>query len=146
MLATSETEAGLRELVREHQIRWKAGREEAVVDGELRTIGLKLELSAVHAHLVRRPMPGCPECRPVVSALEKVIDAVLPKEHRRSFYEVTLPTAELGYSPSGTAEITATIAILHKGSINDPVDACETRCLREMTEKLKALGAKEGRR
>jgi hypothetical protein len=141
---TSDLE--LQQLVEKHEIRWQTAREEAVVDGEIRTIGLRLELSALHSHPEHPPVAGCSECKPVVHALERVIDAVLPKEHRRSHYEVSVPPAMLNYTTSGRPEITATITILHNEGINDPVDPCETQCHAEMTAKLKALGAREGHR
>lgn len=135
----------LGELVRQHRMRWRASREEAVIGGEIRAIGLKLELSAIHAHLLHAPMPGCSECRPVIAALERVIDAVLPKEHRRSHYEVVIPVAKLEYPSTGQPEITATVTVLHNENVNDPIDECENRCLVEVIAKLRALGASEGR-
>jgi hypothetical protein len=134
----------LRDLVQEHQMRWHAAAESAVVDGELRTIGLKLELSAVHAHPQQPPAPGCPECRPVVEALERVIDAVLPTGHRRSHYEVHVPTSALSYQRPGRPQIVASITILHNEAVDEPVDECERRCLADMIAALKRLGVREG--
>lgn len=61
---------------------------------------------------------------------------------RRSHYEVDVPTAQLDYVAE-RPEITATVTILHNEAINEPVDACEKRCLAEMMSKLKELGARE---
>jgi hypothetical protein len=130
--------------VQEHQIRWHAAPESAVLDGELRTIGLKLELSAVHAHPQHPPAPGCPECKPVVEALERVIEAVLPTGHRRSHYEVHVPTSTLAYGRAGRPHVVATITILHNAGVDSPVDECERRCLAEMIAALKQVGAREG--
>ena len=133
---------GLRSLVREHRIRYQTAAEKAVVEGGLRAIGLRLELSAVHAHPSHPPMPGCPECGPVIAALKRVVDAVVPKDHRPSNYEVSVPPASLRYNSHGEPEIIASVTILHDEGINDPVDACETRCLAEMVSRLKDLGAR----
>jgi hypothetical protein len=132
------------ELVRRYDIRWHTGPEQAVVAGALRTIGLRLELTALHDHPRHEPTAGCPECRPVQAALERVIEAVLPRDHRRSHYEVSLPPAKLEFTRSGVPEISASITILHNEAVNDPIDACESRCLGEMTSRLKQLGAREG--
>ena len=139
------TEAELRELVCAHEMHWHLTVEKATVEGELRPIGLALALSAVHDRPAQTPLPGCSECGPVVNALERVIDAVLPKDHRRSTYDVDIPTAEIEYPRGRRPEITATITILHRGDdINAPIDSCETRCANDIIAKLKALGAREG--
>ena len=138
-------DAELRELVRAHAMHWHLTVEKAVVAGELRPIGLALSLSAVHHRPAQTPLPGCSECAPVVNALERVIDAVLPNDHRRSTYDVDIPTAELEYPRGRRPEITATITILHgSDDINAPIDSCETRCANDIIAKLKALGAHEG--
>jgi hypothetical protein len=80
----------------------------------------------------------------VTDALERVIAAVLPRDHRRSHYEVRVPHSSLTYASGGGPEIAASVTILHNKGINDPVDACERRCLSEMVSRLKALGAAEG--
>jgi hypothetical protein len=134
------------ELVKAYDVRWDTAPEQSVIDGELRSIGLRLELTALHARPPREPTAGCLECKPVVDALERIIHAVLPKDHRRSHYEVHVPPDQLQYTASGRPEITATITILHNDGINEPVDACEKRCLAEMCARLAELGAKRGRR
>jgi hypothetical protein len=110
--APSASLSELRDLVQQHPMRWHATAESAVVDGELRTIGLELELSAVHAHPGHPPTLGRPECRPVVSALGRVMAAVLPTGHRRSHYEVLVPGSTLTYGQGGRPEIVASITIL----------------------------------
>lgn len=138
-------EPELRELVRTHEMHWRLTTEKAVVGGEVRPIGLVLALSAAHDHPLHAPLPGCEECKPVIRALERVIDAVLPKDHRRSAYDVDIPTADLEYPRGRRPEITATITILHKGGdINASIDACEERCARDMIAALERLGAREG--
>ncbi len=134
----------LRDLVRTHAMHWHLTTERAFVSGELRPIGLTLALSAVHDRPLHPPLPGCDECAPVIHALERVIEAVLPKDHRRSRYDVHVPTAELEYPRGWRPEITATITILHREEINAPVDECERRCAAEVTAKLRDLGAPEG--
>jgi hypothetical protein len=41
--------------------------------------------------------------------------------------------------------VVALVQILHVRGISEPIDACEMRCLNEMTSALKRLGACEGR-
>lgn len=143
--ASTDDLAEVRSLVRQHDMRFVTGREQAVVGGHLRTIGLQLEVSGVYNHVDHPVLPGSEECQPLIAALERVVAEVIPKEHRRSRYEVNVPHAGLGYTSGGQPEITATVGILHGDKINDPVDACEVRCLNEMVSKLRRLGAKEGR-
>ena len=141
---TSETE-GLRELVGKYLLSWSTTPERAVVDDELRPIGRNLILCATHGKTTHEPMPGCPECAPVVDALDRVAHFILPTEPRSSHYEVHVQPAKIQYSHAhpGVAEMTAVITILHNKGINDPIDACEDRCLADMTAKLRELGAHE---
>lgn len=139
--------ARLRELVERFQVCWCTSRENAVIDGEVRPIGFNIELSAVHDHPERPPTPGCPECEPVLAALREIVEFVLPKDARDSRYEVHLKRLGLEFSGAhrDRPEVVALIQVLHKRGVNDPIDACEVRCLNEMTKALADLGACEGR-
>jgi hypothetical protein len=139
--ALSSDRVALRDLVREFDIQWETGHERAVVGDQLRTIGLTLELTAAHPHPTQWREPGCPECVQVTAALRRVIEFVLPKEQRASFYEVSVPPARHVVGRSGRPEMTATVTVLHEVKINEPVDACERRCLDEMVANLRSLGA-----
>ena len=50
---------------------------------------------------------------------------------------------EIALEP-GTFKVVLPIRIEHRHNFFDPVDSCEERCLKEMREKLDALGALSG--
>ena len=142
--AASPNAPALEELVRTYEIRWRSGPERAVVNGNLRPIGLTLELTATHPDAHVTPTPGRPQCGPVIEALQRVADAVVPRDHRRSFFEVSVLPSHHVLTRSGSPEMTAMITILHQNGINEPIDACQERCLAEMSAKLEELGAPRG--
>ena len=143
-MITSETEE-LRQLVEKYALCWSATLERAVIHDELHPIGRNLVLRATHGKTTHEPTPGCDECPPVVDALGRVARFILPTEARLSHYEVHIPPATIQFSHAhpGVAEMTAVITILHNEGINQPIDACEDRCLADMTSKLRELGARE---
>lgn len=137
--------APLRELVRAHDMHWHLSTEKAVVGGQLRPIGLTLTLSATHDHALNAPSPGCAECAEVVSALERVVDAVLPEDRSRTAFDVNIPKTQIDFPRGRRPEISATITVLHQGpGINAPLDDSEQRSADEMIANLTSLGAHEG--
>jgi hypothetical protein len=117
-----------------------------VWDGELAPIGFTVELSAVHDHPAHPPSPSCSECAPVRAALHRICLAVLPRGERASWFDVHVGSAlESDPRHGGWPELTATIEILHRGSVNRPPDECERACLAEIRNRLDQLGAQHGR-
>lgn len=129
-------------LVRRHQMQWHVRPELADLGGELVTIGFVVELTATHDAPSHPPAAGCDECVPVRRALERVATAVLPKGEHASWYEITIPPAQLQFS-GRRAELVASIVVLHRGTVNRPADECERACLHEIRTHLSALGAHE---
>jgi len=107
-------------------------------------IGYELDLCGTHHHPKHPPKPGCDECRPVRHALMLIARSILPSDDRPSRYAIEPFDMAIHFSPRRKMrrEIVLAIDIVHRGAFDRPIDACETRCLREMTEKLKALGAR----
>ena len=70
------------------------------------------------------PSPGA---RPSVSEIDPYQPVIRASTRRRLRSEVSL-----------------SIRIHHRHHFDAPIDTCETRCLREMRERLKRLGACEG--
>lgn len=70
----------------------------------------------------------------------------MPKEHRASFYEIEpyRPVIRATRKRKLREEVTLSVKILHRDHYEDPIDKCETRCLVEMEERLKQIGASEG--
>jgi hypothetical protein len=143
---SDESDAQLRELVRRHRVTWESCRELAVCDGELAAVGFTIELLAVHDQPAHPPSPGCPECTPVREALQRICSAVLPRGEHASWYDVHVGTGlEMDPHRDGRTELSATIEVLHRGTVNRPPDECERACLAEIKSRLAQLGVQHGR-
>lgn len=146
-LPLTETPAVLRELVQRHWVCWEVWPECALVAGQKRQIGFALELSGTHEPGVEHPTPGCRHCRKVFAALQTIAVYILPREERPSWYEIEPFQSSLHYSPGrrNRPDVSLTIRIMHRNHFEQPVDECELRCLAEMKQRLRDLGASEGR-
>lgn len=138
--------ARLREMVRRHQVCWDSRPERAVVGETLLPVGFIVEITATHDHPARQPLSGCPACAAPLRALEAIVAFVLPQGRRDSVYDVQVRWGSLQYAHrrGNRPEVTAMIHVLHAEGANRPVDPCEERCLHEITDRLKELGAAEG--
>lgn len=112
--------------------------------GGMVKIGYELDLIGTHDHPQHPPRPGCDECKPVRSALSVIATAILPPDDRASRYPLEPFETKISFSPRRKMrkDVTLAIDILHRGQFDLPVDECEMHCLREMKERLKALGAR----
>jgi len=112
--------------------------------GGMVKIGYELDLIGTHDHPRHPPSPGCDECKPVRSALSAIATAILPPDDRASRYPLEPFETKISFSPRRKMrkDVTLAIDILHREHVDLPVDECEMLCLREMKEKLKALGAR----
>lgn len=139
--------ARLRDLVQQFRVCWSDRPEECFVDGTKRKIGFALELCGTHEPGTLHINPGCEHCRPVQAALKEIANWILPREERLSMYDIDIDNQALEYSPAhgNRPDISLTIRIMHRGIIERPVDECEVRCLQEMEQSLKDLGASKGR-
>jgi hypothetical protein len=135
----------LRDLVRRHRVTWESRPELADCNGELMPIGFTVELSAIHDHPAHPPFPGCPECAPVRTALRRICMSVLPRGDHASWYDVHVGTAFESDPRRGEfPQLSATIEILHCGTVNRPSDDCERACFDEIQGRLIELGAQHG--
>ncbi len=133
----------LKELVQGFRVCWKAWPELAYVGDEKRQIGHALELAGTHEPSVQHPDPGCEHCRRVFRALQEIAEWILPREERPSEYEIE------PYRPAIThwslhhnrPDVMLTIRIPHRHGYELPLDGCEDRCLKEMEQRLAAMGA-----
>jgi hypothetical protein len=137
--------AVLRELVQRHRVCWESWPEYLMVKREKRQIGFSLELSGTHERGVEHPSPGCQHCRAVYAALQTIAVYILPRELRPSRYEIESYQPAISYSVSrrNRPDVTLTIRIVHRQGYERPVDECEERCLEEMKQRLRELGACE---
>lgn len=150
----------LRESVQRFQVCWEAlpdfyyvavkdtlHPEAKQVKKEKRQIGFTLDLTGTHEEGVEHPQPGCEHCRRVWRALKAIADWIVPKEERDTDYDIAPYDQSINYDPvrKFRAEVSLRICIRHRSGFDREVDACEVRCLNEMTERLKELGARKGK-
>jgi hypothetical protein len=139
--------SNLKELVQRFRICWEALPDRYYVNKELRQIGFQLELSGTHEEDVQHPQPGCEHCRKIWVALEAIADWILPRETRDSEYDIVPYDQSIHYDPLRRfrPDVSLRIWIRHRSGFDRPVDACEVRCLNEMTQHLKELGVRNGK-
>ncbi|MBI4952230.1 MAG: hypothetical protein HY908_09360 [Myxococcales bacterium] len=131
-------------LVRRHRVRFAVYPAWALGPGlHLRKVGFAIELTGEHFDPQHHPEPGCDECARVYAVLERIATFVAPRQHRPTTYLVDPRRPVLSYAPKrhGASEVTLTLRVVHREHYGEPVDACELRCLAEITRRLAELGA-----
>lgn len=90
-------------------------------------------------------LPGCVHCWDLAHALEQLARAVLPPADRESrcALEPFRPALYESRVVQGADEICIIVRLFHRTDYERPVDACEERCLRELRQALRSLGARE---
>lgn len=143
--------ARLGDIVRKHAACYEVWPEWSLDGGRRVKVGFELQLCGTNArcaaHETFHHVPGCHSCRQTYEDLKEVAEWMLPNERRASRYEIQTFDRALHIAPRGRgarSEVVLTVKILHRHGFNDPVDACEELCLREMRRKLADLGMKEG--
>ena len=142
-----EGPAVLRDLVQRYRVCWEVWPDYLMLAGRKQQIGFQLELSGTHEAGTEHPTPGCQHCRKVFAALQVIAVHILPREERPSVYDIESFEPAIHYSPArgNRPEVSLTIRIGHREHFDRPVDECEVRCLEEMKQRLRELGASEGR-
>lgn len=137
----------LKELAKRFRVCWEVLPDCYPVAHQLRHIGFELRLTGAHEDGVEHPQPGCQHCRRVYIALHEIADWIIPKERRDSDYEVLPFDQSIQYDPERKfrPEVSLRIWIRHRTGFDREVDACEVRCLKEMTDHLVEIGARKGR-
>lgn len=145
MEMSSVTPAHLTDLIQRFRVCWEVWPEYAFVHHDRRQVGFTLELSGTHEAGVEHPTPGCSHCQRVYAALYVIAAHILPREIRPSIYDVSSYDHAIHYSQvrSGRPDISLAIGILHRGDLDSPVGECQERCLTEMKQRLRELGAHE---
>jgi hypothetical protein len=133
------------DLVQRYRVCWEVWPEYLMVGGKQQQVGFELELSGTLEPGTGYVSPGCPVCRHIYNALLAIADCILPKEERPSRYEIEPYEQALRYSAvrGSRPDVTLSLKILHRRGFDQPVDPCEVRCLDEMKQRLKQLGACE---
>jgi hypothetical protein len=135
----------LKELVQCFRICWEALPDYYYVRKEKRQIGFTLELTGTHEQGVEHPLPACEHCQKVWRALKAVGDWVIPREERDSDYDIGPFDQSIHYDAGRKfrPDVSLRIGIRHRSGFDREVDACEVRCLREMTQRLTEIGARK---
>lgn len=143
---TPEELRSLRELVTRREVCWDVFQEVVRFQGRNRTVGYELSLSGIHTAGAGEPMPGCRLCKEVFEDLRRVARFIIPREERPSIHEISMYDAAIRRSRERhhRPEVSLSIKILHRHGFENPIDACEQRCLREMENRLRTLGACQG--
>lgn len=139
----------LKEIARTHKTCYEVWPEWSTKDGRKMQIGFELQICGVNEHAAQNgnhPVPGCPRCFRTYSELRQIAEWILPLDERPSRYDIQGFDHALHQAPSKRhrrSEVVVTIVIMHRRDFNRPVDDCESRCLKEMRERLKQLGIEE---
>ena len=135
----------IKDLVQRHQVCFESYPIWHVPQGGGKiAIGYELDLIGTHDHPEHPPRPGCDECRPVQNALMTIARAILPPNDRSSHYVIETFDMAIHFSPRRKMrkDVIVAIDIVHREQFDGAADDCELRCLREMKEQLKELGAR----
>jgi hypothetical protein len=137
----------LRDLVRRHKVCWEVYPHTLKVATGLRHVGYELELFGTLDHPIQPVRPGWPECRSVYHDLLEIAHWIIPREPRASRHDIEPFEVALNFSPKRKfrRDVRLTIEIVHRDGFDRAIDECEVRCLQEMKEKLKELGARPER-
>ena len=148
---SASTTDDLKELARKHGVCYEVWPEWSLVGNERIKIGYVLELYGANSHEQGRKIchlvPGCRSCRETFEDMKKIAEWIMPREERVSRYELEPFNRVIHIAPKQRklrSEVVLTVKILHRSEINQPVDDCEQRCLKEMRGKLNELGILEG--
>jgi hypothetical protein len=137
----------LKDVVQRFRICWEALPDHYYVKKEKRQIGFTLELTGTHEAGVEHPEPGCQHCRNVRQALREIADWIIPKVVRDSDYEILPYDRSIQYTKvrKFRPDVSLRIAIRHRSGFDRELDACEVRCLGEMTQRLTEIGVRKAR-
>jgi hypothetical protein len=138
----------LKKLVIKHKVCWELWPEYYVdAKGRKIQVGFELDLVGIHYQPDHLPSPGCDECEKVYEALRQIALWIMPHERRPSRYDIQIFDDALRYSKirDFRPDVTLAVKIVHRDGFDQSVDACEVKCLNEMEEKLRTLGASKGK-
>lgn len=141
---SSARRTDLAEIVRRRRVHFEVRPEVTIRDEQRLIVGYEIRIWAIHPKGAKA-LPGCVKCGALVEDLHVLARAVVPLELRPTFCAIEPPSAALYDSQlvPGADEICVTVRLVHRDRYDRPVDACEERCLKEIRNSLKALGARE---
>ena len=146
------TVEGLKAIARKHSVYYEVWPEWSLVGNERVKTGYSLELYGANAHEDGREGchlgPGSRMCRETFEDMRKIARWIMPSDERISRYEIEPFSQVIHIAPKqrkSRSEVVLTVKILLQREINQPVDDCERKCLKEMKGKLSELGIVDSR-
>jgi len=127
--------------IREHKVTWELAPWFEMVGHKPASIGFELRLLARHA-AHEHPSPGCGLCLEVYGRLRELAEAVFPREHRPTQYQIEPFDASFHLRPEAewSPEVQLAVHIVHREGYLRPVDDCERKCVEEIGRNLGQLG------
>ena len=137
-----ETETTIKDWILRHRVTWEVGPWQELAERQVTAVGFELRLFGQHEPHVHAS-PGCDNCAALFDRLRTIALAAFPKEHRPTRYEIEPSNESLHYRPESQwmPEVQLTVHVVHRDGYLLPVDACERRCVEEIQQTLRALGA-----
>ncbi len=138
--------ATLRELVTKHAVKYEVWPHYELSGGQRVMVGFDLELCGTHDHGHARLTPGCPSCEQTYADLKTLAESVLPAGDRSTDYEIQPFDSALHISSHHpeSAEVLLDLRVEHHQHYFSPVDECEEGCLKQVIDRLQALGVVRG--
>lgn len=135
------TSKQFKEWIQKHKVCWEMLPYCSLTSEGKKQIGFELDLYAQFEDGVMAN-PGCSLCDQIFAKLRDIARLVLPKEHRPTRYDIQVFDAAFHYRPETNLkpEVQLTVLIVHRQNYLGPVDACESKCAREIQEGLRAAG------
>jgi hypothetical protein len=130
--------------VRDHHVHFDVDPEVTFRDGHRLKIGFEVRLWAVHPKGAGA-LPGCSKCHDLVGGLRRIAECVIPGERRPTqiefepFHPVLYDSREV----AGADEVAVTLRLAHRDGSERPADDCQERCLKEIRQRLRAMGIRE---
>ncbi len=78
----------LKELVIQHRICYQVFPAEELFENKTQRVGFNLELYGIHYQPAHTPSPVCDECVKVYRDLREIAEWIMPKEERKSWYNM----------------------------------------------------------
>lgn len=143
-MAPEQAERELLEIARAHHVHFDVEPEVVVRATDRVKVGFEVRLWAAHARGAHA-MPGCSKCRDLAADLRRIAEWAVPSEDRATRIEIEPFHAALYESTvvPGADEIAIAIRLIHRDGYDRPIDACEELCLKEIRQRLRALGSAE---
>src|SRR4051812_15707631 len=145
MSLVSEMYEIIEQVVERYQVCWEVYPHEEMWNGTRIQTGFDVELYGTHCCNGQRPTPGCEHCLEVYDALQAIGLSILPEERRPSKYELSPFDQSIRYSHmrKDRPDVLLTITVSHRNHPMEWIDECEVRCLNEIKQKLRDIGAEQ---